>query len=750
LDARTDLFSFGAVLYEMATGTVPFRGDSTAMITVAILQKPPAPLLKVNPDAPPKLEYIINRALEKDRTLRFQNAADMRSELRRLKRDTDSGRSGVVELEEQGAAAGGSGSGFGGVSGGVGAAGGAGRGPSGPLTTQSASDVAVGALEGSGSSSTVIVEAAKKHKVGVSAGLVIALVVIAAAGYGIYALVSRSGPAPFENYSVTQLTNNGRTRAAAISADAKYLLSVINQGGQNSLWLKNIPTNSDTQVIPPSGMQIVTPAFSPDGNWIYFRKAVDGTATSFDLYRAPVLGGSPIALVKDIDSEISFSRDGKRMAYARANDPEVGKVQVIIANSDGTGEKVVITRSAELGLGNLSWSPNGKVLASAVTHEDRSRSVDLMDVASGKIETISGLKKAVVEDEVWAPDGRGMFLEYQHGFSPVPRNQVGYLEYPSERLRAVTKDTSDYESISVSGDGKTLAAVEVKLKRTFLALPAAGFSGAEPNPAGAQAAGLFLFHWTSNGDVLMDDAHSMERLSLDGSKSTTLIDEPTSTMVGPQECVSGHYLLFNWSGHGASETPNVWRSDLDGGNPKQLSHGFVDAAPKCSPDGKWIYYEAFPNVHVMRIPASGGTGEVVAGSEIPQAIIADIGFDLTADGKTMVYYVSKIVGGMTKPQIVFLNLETGKSRLMEPDPRIAGVPGYAPGEKAVVYKILENGNHNLWEQPVEGGPGKKITNFGASYHDIEQFEFSKDGKSLGVTVGQRESNVVLFRDEGEK
>ncbi len=99
LDARTDLFSFGAVLYEMATGALPFRGDSSAMVTDAILHRQPAPVLRVNPDAPPKLEDIINRALEKDRTLRFQNAADMRSELRRLKRDTDSGRSGVVEVE---------------------------------------------------------------------------------------------------------------------------------------------------------------------------------------------------------------------------------------------------------------------------------------------------------------------------------------------------------------------------------------------------------------------------------------------------------------------------------------------------------------------------------------------------------------------------------------------------------------------------------------------------------------------------
>ena len=106
LDARSDLFSFGAVLYEMATGQLPFRGDSTATIFEAILNRAPVTVVRLNADVPPKLEDIINRAMEKDRELRYQSAKEMRSELLRLKRDTETGRaiaasSGTMEVAQE-------------------------------------------------------------------------------------------------------------------------------------------------------------------------------------------------------------------------------------------------------------------------------------------------------------------------------------------------------------------------------------------------------------------------------------------------------------------------------------------------------------------------------------------------------------------------------------------------------------------------------------------------------------------------
>jgi hypothetical protein len=264
------------VLYEMATGALPFRGESSGVIFNAILERPPVSPARLNPDLQPKLEEIINKALEKDRNLRYQHASEIRTDLQRLKRDSESGRSGIVSGENAKPAA----------------------------TLATATTIprpASGAKpETQESSSSMVAAIARQHKWGVAAAVVLALVLLAAVGFGMYSLVRGGRTTRFTDFTITQVTNSGKAALAAISPDGKYILSVMNDNGIQSLWLRNVPTRGDTQIAPAAPVVYSSLAFSPDGNYIYFRKARNAAKTYFDLYRSSVLGGSPQTIVPSV------------------------------------------------------------------------------------------------------------------------------------------------------------------------------------------------------------------------------------------------------------------------------------------------------------------------------------------------------------------------------------------------------------------------------------------------------------------
>src|SRR5271154_1908805 len=341
LDARTDLFSFGAVLYEMVTGAVPFRGDTSAVIFDAILNRAPVQALRLNPEVPARMEEIINKALEKDRELRYQHASEIRSDLKRLQRDSGSGRTAALTQETGESPAQASAAALPAQPSGQGIAeaGGGSSGTNSPAALASSSAVVTRSAQGTGSSSVSAV--AREHKFGFAASVAVVLALLAAAGFGIYALLTRTGSLPFQNFSITQVTNTGTAVAAAISPDGKYILNVQDDNGLQSLWLRNVPTGSDTQILAPAAAIYAGLAFSPDGNYVYFKKAGIGTQSEWDLYRTPVLGGSPQIIVRDVDTGITFSPDGHRIAYARGNDPEVGKYRLLSANLDGSDESIL-------------------------------------------------------------------------------------------------------------------------------------------------------------------------------------------------------------------------------------------------------------------------------------------------------------------------------------------------------------------------------------------------------------------------
>ncbi len=582
---------------------------------------------------------------------------------------------------------------------------------------------------------------------------------IVGAGYGVYSLLrGKAAAIPFRNFTITKVTDNGKSIQAAISPDGKYILSVVADAGKQSLWLRHVETNSDTQVVTPEATHYSRLAFSPDASYLYFRRPTGTVENVHDFYRAPVLGGTPKAIAHDVDTNITFSPDGKRIAYGRANDPEVGKFQLLTANPDGSDEKMLVAGPARGIPQFIHWVPDGKILLGSTIQVGGSLAgIEAFDAATGESKMVAKYNDMLLHELVSSADSAGVFVNLTRLDSLDFRSQLAFVSLPSAKMYAITNDISNYSGLSLSADDKTIAVVLRKDDRSFFLLPGSGSAANLPSPALVQEKDVDTFGWSASGELYLTEPGKLVRISPDGTNRVVVLNQSLTEPAGCGAPGSGasklHPIVFVSSHRSPTgiDGRSVWRADADGANAKEISDTKSDFGPICSPDGKWVYYSTGETIR--RISVDGGKSEVMPGVQVPDAILGSPYFDVSPDGKTLTFLstVSARPGAEPQQKIVLLALDAGPQpsrRILAPNPLISKPQSFSPDGKSVVYGIRENGVENLWLQPIDGagpgGGGHRITNFNAD--EFRWYYYSPDGKTLGVVRNHAESDVVLLRE----
>ena len=707
LDARSDLFSLGAVLYQIATGKQPFPGSTSAVVFDNILRNTPVAPVLLNPEVPAELERILNKALEKDRDVRYQVAAEMRADLKRLQRELDSGKVAAASSGSTRAA-----------------------------TTQVPPAGTSTAQAPAPSSSSVLIAAAGKHKLGAGLTFGGVVVLLAAAIFGGYTLVLKTRHVPFEKFSIENLTNNGHVTLAAISPDGKYLLHVRDENGLQSLWLRHIPTASNTQVVTPTGTRYGGLTFSPDGNYLYFVRRDDEEHTISSVYRAPVLGGAPQVLVRDVDSPVTFSPDGQRFAYLRARH-DSPLWDLLVAHEDGSPDRALFTGAPILSDSHTpAWSPDGKVIVIPLTQPtaDTFTGLLVVDAATGKQETRAVPDAPLFLHPAWMPDSSGMIMTSVALQTGLLNRQLLFLSYPQGQVRQLTADTNNYWLLSLAADGRSLVTTQSQFTYEVSLASTQSPDALRPVQLSSHLM-IWWWSWTPDGRLVFPQGGDIRILDPQGGEKVVMSDKAhISDQV--TVCGNGRYIVYRQLGKAAKTAENLWRMDANGSNPTQLTFGHNEAGPRCSLDDKWVYYvDAADNFLPKRVPLTGGTPETVFDSAIGGAA-------LSFDGKMLVTLETRELDH--KLMLKFASTEDKKSWYHDVDQRAARPLEFTPDGKAVAYTVHEKGVDNLWLQPLDSSPYRQITHF--TSERIAQFAFSPDGSQLAFERGHTESDAVLLRD----
>ncbi len=561
------------------------------------------------------------------------------------------------------------------------------------------------------------------------------LLFVGVIGYGIYRfkLNDAEREFSFQKAKLTRLTTTGKASGVGISPDGKYVVHVQIDGGRQSLWTRQVATQSNVQIVEPAAVFYAdSMTFSPDGNYVYYNIASQEYPDRA-LFQISTLGGPPRKLLENVHSSpITFSPDGKQFAFVRV---EQGKeASLMIANADGTNERNLVSYDPAQLPASPAWSPDGERIAYALSNlPSNDATISEARIADGSVKQLTKQRWLRASRLAWLADGSGIFMlgtpEQTFGF------QIWHLSYADGEARQLTNDLNNYIGLSFAPGSGTLAVVQSETEANIW-VARLGDAGDTRQVTSGTAKADVVTAWTPDGRIVYySNASGTDDIWITGSDGAGAKQLTSNARINQSPAVSpdGAYIVFHSDRTGV---PHLWRMNLDGSDQRQLTNGASgEQNPQFSPDGRWLVYRTSSGKWtVWKIPAEGGDPVQLTDklSRVPT---------VSPDGK-MVAYLYRDENAPWR--IAFAPFDGGEP--FKTDDVLPTLPFYrwTPDGRAIAYINSEGGVSNIFAQPLDGGKPAQLTDFKAD--QILSFAYSRDGKQLALSRGRVSNDVVLINN----
>ena len=717
VDARSDIFSFGSMMYQMVSGRLPFIGENDLDVVGSILHKEPRPLSQSARIVPHDVDLMIRKALRKNRDERYQSMREVVADLKDIREDlrvvsdgySQNGKSsGSLSEAERGM----------------------------PTEKMHAARVH-STRELSFPPSTlsgILISQFKTHPIR-STGFSVALMIfIVSVAYGLYRVSdSWRRPVAFESIRWDKLTFSGDIAGeqVAVSPDGKYFAYVTETSGEQSLWVRQTGAESNLQIIGPSANRYNGITFSPDGNRIYYSvKEKNGPQS---IYQIPALGGPSRKIVSDGRGPVAFSPDGNTIAFVRNN------TSLMIAKADGSDLREVAKAKDDQRWFHVSFSPDASRLAtiyfSSADSIDRLSEVNIADGTERLLEPPAWNRMRGVH---WLKDGTLLVS----GRDPETRLSQVWLVDPSAEIRTrVTNDLQNYQGISVTADERYILSTQLTLLSNIWIAGSFNDRPVKITSEIGKSDGMSGVSFLPDGRILYTTRVKSDQdiwiMNGDGSGARQLTMNAGSNF-SPVTTPDGRYIVFVSTRSGNS---SLWRMDPDGGNVTPLTNdpgGETDQA--VTSDGRWVVFQYTDRSNaetIKKVSIDGGeilpisTVEAVNPTVSPDGNFVVCKYDFKRTGQTQVA-ILPISGG--EPVKVFESPAMARSRNIR----------FSPDGKSLIYVEGREKVDNLWMQPIDGGAPQQVTDFRED--KIFRFDVAYPSGRFVFARGTDTSDVVMIRN----